>query len=195
MGCDIHLYKEKYIDGRWLAADTWIPCQMGEMGDGETGIDVPVALRFNERNYALFGLLAGVRERYPFSLTPRGLPIGVCEEIAAESARWGMDGHSHSYLHLAELRELLDQVETLTLQVMCTPGADDLVSLRKEIEAAVPGWDASRQDADWNSTSKNVPVELDIPASFFFRDGLKAVISSFDGIEGEDHRIVFFFDN
>ena len=87
MGCDIHVYAENKKStsayAKWHFA--------GYMG-------VP-------RNYVLFALLAGVRNYYEFVpiAPPRGLPTDVTEETKAEADSWGSDGHSHSWLTLAEM--------------------------------------------------------------------------------------------
>lgn len=110
MGCDIHLYVEKQINGKWTSIDEWHP----DDWDPERQI-VPFDLRYyNGRNYDLFGILANVRNGIGFGgidtgdgfipiTQPRGLPDNCSSEVATESAEWGSDGHSHSYLTLAEL--------------------------------------------------------------------------------------------
>jgi len=51
------------------------------------------------RNYELFAKLAGVRGEGP---KPLGVPQDVSDLANAMIAGWGVDGHSHSYLSLAE---------------------------------------------------------------------------------------------
>lgn len=81
MGCDIHLYVEVREDGQW--------------------VNKPLRHTYDGRNYNLFAILAGVRNRHdilPIS-DPRGLPPDVSKEVEGEA-----DGdHSHSWLTLAEL--------------------------------------------------------------------------------------------
>ena len=68
MGCDIHMYKEKRVDGVWVAADEWTP---DEYEEGR--MEVQWEKRFTERNYELFGALSkGVRSEHPYSFEPRG---------------------------------------------------------------------------------------------------------------------------
>lgn len=68
-----------------------------------------------DRNYDLFGMLADVRNGRGFAgcetgdgfepiADPRGLPKDVSDPVKAESDRWDSDGHSHSWLTLAELQ-------------------------------------------------------------------------------------------
>lgn len=42
---------------------------------------------------------------------------------------------------------------------------------------------------------RQVNFEIDVPASFYIGDSLQKIINQFEGIDGENHRIVFFFDN
>ena len=61
---------------------------------------------YSGRNYELFGILAGVRDRNNDSIDdPRGLPEDVSEVTKKESDRWDEDGHSHSWVTLKELKE------------------------------------------------------------------------------------------
>jgi hypothetical protein len=94
MGCDIHCYSEINKDGKWEIVD-------------KVKID---------RNYSLFGILANVRNGWGCAgcdtgdgfmpiAEPRGLPENVSGKVKHESDEWGCDGHSHSYLTLAELIE------------------------------------------------------------------------------------------
>lgn len=120
MGCDIHLYVEKWNPQteRWESADTWSKNKYYDPteDDGERPLAVAYEDSFyNNRNYRLFGMLADVRNgRRGFGgadmgnavtpmAEPRGLPEDVCSEIENESDYWGLDGHSHSWLTLAEL--------------------------------------------------------------------------------------------
>ncbi len=113
MGCDIHLFVEKRVKGRWVAADKWTV----DKDDDETPKRKCVEYNqrfYDGRNYNLFSILADVRNGCGFAgiktgegfepiAPPRGLPADVCKEIADESERWGSDGHSHSHFTVAEL--------------------------------------------------------------------------------------------
>lgn len=61
---------------------------------------------YENRNYNLFGILAGVREYSinPIS-EPKGMPSDLCEYIKSECESWDCDGHTHSYY---TFRELID---------------------------------------------------------------------------------------
>lgn len=85
MGCDIHVFGEtKNAEGSYSRVD------VGDI--------------LYDRNYAVFGFLAGVRnysDVEPIS-EPRGIPDDACPEVA-EEVRMSAD-HSYSWLTLAELR-------------------------------------------------------------------------------------------
>lgn len=107
MGCDIHLFAEaRGADGVWRHINE---IEDREVYDSETG-DVkgfeprPIPF-YSGRNYGLFGVLAGVRWQCPHGqiAEQRGLPADVSPEVQGEADDWGEDGHSHSYLTLAEL--------------------------------------------------------------------------------------------
>lgn len=85
MGCDIHSYAErKDINGQW----------------GEIDFQP-----FDWRSYGMYGFLADVRNYSgiePIS-KPRGLPNDLTPIIKNTAKMWGLDGHSHSWLTVAEL--------------------------------------------------------------------------------------------
>lgn len=193
MGCDIHLYREKCVDGKWLTADEW---QAYDYGDNEKGIEVPWTKRFTDRNYDLFGLLAdGVRRSHPFSFEPRGLPFDPCKEIAGEADRWGDDGHSHSYLFLHELKAMARFIETEAIVISGMKDRDELAALHESIASGAPNWDLIFPYCQSTNDPKQTEFEIEIPAAFYFAEPLNRIIGSFDGVDGENHRIVFFFDN
>ena len=193
MGCDIHLYKEKHVEGKWITADKWTAF---DYGDDEKGVEVRWQDRFTDRNYMLFGLLAaGVRERHEYSFQPRGWPYDACAELAAECERYGEDGHSHSYLYLFELKAMLQHLQTVTIHVEGMKDRNQLAALRASIEAGNADWDLLFPYAQWSNQESWERFEFDVPASFYLGASLERIIHSFDGIEGDNHRIVFFFDN
>lgn len=114
MGCDIDIFIERKVDGKWISADKWTPNKYaGE--EGEPPMCVEYEDRFYRgRNYCLFAMLANVRNGVGFAgcdtgdgfkpvVMPKGLPSDVSPEVKAESDQWDDDGHSHSWLTLAEL--------------------------------------------------------------------------------------------
>lgn len=90
MGCDIHAHVEVKLDGAWhhlVEADL-------------------------DRNYTLFGYMAGVRGYDIVPLcNPRGLPEDVSVLTAVFSRRLGVDGHSHSWLNYDEMLKVQEFAE------------------------------------------------------------------------------------
>jgi hypothetical protein len=110
MGCDIHLYVERKIDGKWVTADKWTPDPYAEEGEESRLIVDDDNCFYSDRNYDLFAILADVRNLRnagtgfnPIS-TPKGLPADISPEVKGESDKWDCDGHSHSWLTLAEIK-------------------------------------------------------------------------------------------
>lgn len=195
MGCDIHLYKEKFIDGKWISADEWQAYDYGD-DDGDKGIEVPFEKRFTDRNYKLFGLLSkGVRSEHDFSFAPRGIPFNACAEIAAESENYGEDGHGHSYLYLHEMKEMAAFLDQRTIAVGGMKDRTELAALRESIASGRPDWNLLFPYCGWTTQKECEEFTIDVPASFYVGESLKKIIDSFDGIDAENHRIVFFFDN
>lgn len=194
MGCDIHLYREKQVNGQWVSADKWTAY---DYGDDDKGQHIDWKDRaFTTRNYELFGVLsAGVRSEHPFSFAARGRPLVASPEVIAESDRWGVDGHSHSYLYLHELRDLAGFLEKATIHVGGMKDRNELAALHASIASGAPNWELLFPYCRSTNDPKQDDFEIDVPASFYMGDSLKKIIESFDGIDGDNHRIVFFFDN
>ena len=64
----------------------------------------------DSRNYTLFGVIANVRnsnrdgQRVEPIAEPKGVPDDASPEYKKLVERWGVDGHSHTYLTLAEIK-------------------------------------------------------------------------------------------
>lgn len=103
MGCDIHMYLEKKIDGKWVSADRF-------RKDRDGWIDIRREKRiYYDRNYLLFSVLAGVREplpgvwqKYPVN----GFPNDASPQVKQAYDQWGCDAHTPSYLTLKDLKEV-----------------------------------------------------------------------------------------
>lgn len=111
MGCDIHFYVERNVGRKWQSCDTW------DVEKESKDPFVPYEKSFyNNRNYRLFSILAGIRNSHNFLPidSPRGLPPGCSPVIKATSKSWGVDGHSHSYFTIKELLEF-DWTQTTKL--------------------------------------------------------------------------------
>lgn len=110
MGCDIHLYAEVKVDGKWASRENW--CREYDDQDAD---NVPYKDRlYTKRSYDTFAILADVRNGRGFAgivtgegfnpiSAPRGLPPDVSPQVKAQSNSWDGDGHSHSWLTLNEL--------------------------------------------------------------------------------------------
>jgi hypothetical protein len=194
MGCDIHCYKEKQIGGKWLTADEWIEY---DYGDDEQGMEVEYKKQFNDRNYNLFAILAGVREREtpPYKFEPRGMPIACSTEVFSANEKWDCDGHSHSYLYLHELKELSAFLDSTMQLVSGMKNVDELAALQASIDSGTPDWELLYPYCQGTNDPKQKKFAIEAPASFMVGDAVKRLISGFDGVEGENHRIVFWFDN
>jgi hypothetical protein len=109
MGCDIHLHVERRTDVGWE-----------QVPDPESDDWTHPTRWFHDRNYELFAILADVRnsegdERLQPIVDPRGLPADVSDAVGTSSEEWGIDGHSHSYLTVAEILAFdWDQMATLS---------------------------------------------------------------------------------
>lgn len=94
MGCDIHLHIEIKVAGRW------------------EHLHAPNV----QRDYRLFAIMAGVRnygdEIKPIS-KPKGLPDALSVVTKLDVDRYGIDGHSHSWLGAEEIADLEKRVEVL----------------------------------------------------------------------------------
>lgn len=80
MGCDIHGWIERKTSSGWVAVN--------ELKD-----------KGRSRNYERFAKLAGVRGDGP---EPRGMPCDVSATAKYHIEQWDTDGHSHSWLPIAE---------------------------------------------------------------------------------------------
>jgi len=88
MGCDIHLFTERKINGSWVNLNS------------DLGVD---------RCYTLFAILADVRNY------DNNIPINQAKGIPADASKQYLDavedkgsyGHSHSYLTLQEILDYL----------------------------------------------------------------------------------------
>lgn len=115
MGCDVHMYAEILVPKMYPAAANgtprigfeWMPVhRQVVVEDSWQSQRVLVEEWYGGRNYHDFAILADVRnysELTPLA-APKGIPEDASYPIRSEIEQWGIDGHSHSYLTLAELR-------------------------------------------------------------------------------------------
>lgn len=206
MGCDIHLYKEKLVEGRWVEADEWTENEyyadaVAEDPDtNEPRLVVEWQKRFTDRNYQLFGFLsAGVRTEHPFSFQPKGFPEDASPLVKECFESWGCDAHSESFLTVAQLRSALGDLDIATVVVEGMMQVEQLTKLKRAIAAG--NKDAFEKHlfpyCGWTNQVGYAPFKIDVPATFYFGEAVQRIVDSFDDVPGtdEEKRIVFWFDN
>jgi len=111
MGCDIHVYRERRIDGIW-ETDTLVEKEDDTYSSYESGVG------YVSRSYVMFGALSGVRSDSPIKppAEDRGFPEDATDINQACSDQMDADGHSHGWLDMAELSKLIrDHEEAIVL--------------------------------------------------------------------------------
>jgi hypothetical protein len=220
MGCDIHCYAEKLINGEWKQItgfkSNYYDKNSSYFND-ERYLNSPHP--YDGRNYSLFAFLADVRNEFGFARIepispPRGLPEDLSKEILNEASGWKSDGHSYSWLLLNELISHDYNIVT-THQGWVTPkGFEEYMKY-----GAPSGWctTVSRGSVECisnNEMQKYVEIgdkELyknrDLYTKIEFKLSLYEQISSFinntipnlkkrsEDKDYNDIRIVFWFDN
>lgn len=190
MGCDIHCYKEKQINGIWVTADKWVN------GYEEGHKEVPYEESFNDRNYRLFGLLSkGVRQEYAISFLPRGIPCNISYEVYMAYKEWDCDGHSHSYLYVHELKDMEKLLRERTILVTGMKKVDEVQNLIETSKSDSPEWNLLYPFCQMTTSPGYIDFSIDVPADFIIGDSLNKLIHTFDNVDGENQRLVFWFDN
>jgi hypothetical protein len=160
MGCDIHLYAEKKVNGKWESADTLSKNKYYEEdpeNEQEFSLDYKDAY-YSGRNYNLFGILADVRNGRGFAgvktgegfnpiSEPKGTPEQVSDFVKAELDRWSDDGHSHSYLTVSELMAY-DWTQTTTIKTVVDIATYAHWSLYGKKSGDYPEWSCSYTSAE-----------------------------------------------
>jgi hypothetical protein len=114
MGCDEHFFLEVKTDGKWRPYHNKVRNEYWKPGDEyEREWELPQFEQFTGgRNYNAYAIIADVRNGMSVlgggrAFIPiaeaKGLPNDVSSEVREESDRWDSDGHSHTWLTLAEL--------------------------------------------------------------------------------------------
>lgn len=113
MGCDIHSRAELKCGDEWeTVTEALWPSAWFKHDEPVSFHNVPYEVQpFRDRNYGLFGVLAGVRNYS--GLTPLAEPRGVPEDAGdgwkAYVAEWSGDLHSMSWFTHAELLDALEE--------------------------------------------------------------------------------------
>lgn len=195
MGCDIHMYVEHKVGNKWVFETTFYD---------------------NHRHYALFSLLADVRNEdeliIPIS-TPKGIPSQISDEVKYEYDLWDCDAHSHSYYSLAELfrykeasktntithsghlseNEYRNYLETGSVNSWCgwVSGPGVQIIPEKTMKAFISG-ELKKEIGQYYYTSIkwDVPIIEEIGYFFDELETLTHIDENYDNV-----RLVFWFDN
>jgi hypothetical protein len=105
MGCDIHMYSETKIDGKWVCDQAQsFSEEVLKDPNGRSYMDSQMDSLDIWRNYALFGYLAQVRQDWDEGFEPRGVPDDCSVAVQCMINQWDSDGHSHSWLMVPEIK-------------------------------------------------------------------------------------------
>jgi len=242
MGCDIHIEAEKLNrdTGIWEAIpvpDHLLDDSERKWKAAEDGWDPEWDPEWVQwRNYSLFAMFANVRNGHGFAgistgtgfkpiAMPRGLPDDISETMrkkayADEDPKWGLDGHTPSWLSLRELMEF--PVKDLRTKRRGCLQVEELRQWRKEGTTQPPSWcggafgpnvhhvtpgvlekhlsNPPAETAASNEMPHTYYAEFEWEVSYhecaphFFDTRLPALVEiAGDDIDGV--RLVFFFDN
>lgn len=186
MGCDIHIFAEIRKGDKWEKVGDVFPCT--DWAGKPTGkfTDEP----YDGRNYTLFALLAGVRNRErnikPIKQCPYSIPPDASEGVIKERDYWQGDGHSHSWYTLKELLDYDWSQGYTESGIVATSVAEEYRKTGKKPESWCQGTNAKDVERlEWPESYSEMCdnfITQTIPA-------LQALGSP------EDVRIVFWFDN
>ena len=185
MGADIHLWVEILQEGRWVFAHA----HRTETWEDMSWIDWDSP--YNGRNYALFALLANVRNSgariVPISF-PRGMPTDLSDigrQIVGDEDN--PDQHSHSWFSLEELLEFDWAAEYETDRGYAVP---EEVAEYLDSGHAPSGLKSSPSGRHTQPVEKSWTFAQVVGA---FHDELLPMLASLG--DPDKVRIVFFFDN
>lgn len=200
MGCDIHMYTEKRIKGKWECVDPV------ENDEGE--LKVPFGKRvYQGRSPLLFTLLANVNNNdddgyvTPIS-EPKGLPKDVSDIVKKMSDQWDdYEGHSHSYYTLKELLEYI-MGEPTTKKVGFVP-KEEWIQFQESLKTPTPNYyiiDSIVSEIPRYLGSIPDPTvweyhELVVPVKEISNFFTKSLNKLKEIGKPEDVRIVFWFDS
>ncbi len=190
MGCDIHMYVEVYDE----KTDTWHHAQPTSGKPKE----VPYSERlYTDRDYALFGMLAGVRCPGLSVFVERGFPDDASDFVEKEFTRWGSDAHTPSYLNLEELRNATLQNITVNIP-MANSKEETLNSILQDYQHAnVLGFCQKNGHPHVKLSVPITSIAPDFWSSVNFRlPKYRWSNAAHIRVSSDEHvRIVFWFDN
>lgn len=191
MGCDIHIHTEilRNVHGTetWVNGDFYKINPDYSHSEGEEKYD-KVSV-FRGRDYRFFSILADVRSdgNNPYISKPKGLPNDVTVNVKEAAEFWGLDGHSHSYLNLDELKCYIEKYPTVECEGLISQDQAD----KLDQGVSPNSW------CDWTSDESYVRRKWNIP-----NHSLENLISALEDRGNEMYvydpkkiRIVLWFDN
>lgn len=201
MGCDIHMYTEVKRSIRekevWVNVDDF---RINPYYDGKDNSERQFEHQdlYGDRNYGLFTLLAGVRDYSEKTIPvsdPKGLPENMSDITREESERWDGDGHTHSWLTLAELKSFQAKNPSIT--------RSGLINQRQvaELESGIfPNtWCQGTNQEGYIRKEWVEPSTTLVPLIEKITERMKDVFwiynDDYDKSIEEKIRIVFWFDN
>ena len=134
MGCDIHTSVEKKLtingEEKWYNTDYFKLNPYYGDGKYEDERRYQTIEVFGDRNYRAFSHLCGVRgnDHEPRISEPKGVPDDCSPQTKEEIARWGCDGHSHSYVTLKEVMDFVEANTGVGYQGYISPEAAEELS-------------------------------------------------------------------
>lgn len=198
IGCDIHLYAEKKVKGKWICINPLV---------WEIYSTEPYTERVLEeidvgRDYELFGFLAGVRTTQKVNIgDPKGFPEDASAEVKQIYLEWGEDAHSGTYATLSELKEKLSG--SITVKGMMPKTR--LEKLTYSINKGNPDWELLYPYFEWASLENYESFKFEVPIEYQFKGFITNVVKDIlqehtwnkdEQKHSEDEvRIVFWFDN
>jgi len=195
MGCDIHIYTEKKVNGKWINID---PLKFGYQTDNFD--ERIVSQTYHGRNYELFGFLAQVRSLQENGFEAKGFPSDASKQVKDSFKEWGCDAHTPSYLTLKELRKNLDK----TVSKSALFSVEQKKKVDKSIERGYPDWDSIYPCCEWSSDTSLVKFNYNIPMNYIFKEFVETTIDHLNDYTWESKtskhdeksvRVVFWFDN
>lgn len=147
------------------------------------------------RSYLAFTQLCGVRSHYdnPQCISPpKGIPDDISEYVRAAIESYGIDGHSHSYVTLKEIREFRENLKPMKLKGMISPEQAKQLDEKQIAPESWCGW-TNREGfvfREWQS-------RIDALENIHNKLKERAIERYWteENIEEDNIRIVFFFDN
>jgi hypothetical protein len=186
MGCDIHIYSESLIEGKWVCQERIVDVNAGYSQFPEPHYDtVDEDDLFLGRNYFLFGILAGVRSWDEPDFDVKGFPEDASEEIQILFRQWDNNCHTPSYISLSELEEWLDREQ---------------YEGRKEVlESNIKHWIEELKKVNVGNVISSMSGFLKgkyMDEEYeYVNSVIQGWVDKLSKREGEDQRIVFWFDS